>query len=101
MDANAINFCLYTDHCLGGSGVVNVEKRTANEDDCNTLFVNYAAIAWHEMRRAWRGDRSSVSQRKPREPTRHCSSTFKEVPFDGPVPLSKMVALLVEAWEKD
>ncbi|KAG6401552.1 hypothetical protein SASPL_138411 [Salvia splendens] len=56
-----------------------------------------AAIAWHEMRRAWRGDRSSVSQRKPKEPTMHCSSTFKEEPFDGPVPLSKMV----EAWEED
>ncbi|XP_047956622.1 uncharacterized protein LOC125202288 isoform X2 [Salvia hispanica] len=60
-----------------------------------------AAIAWNEMRRAWRGDRSSVSQRKPREPTMHCSSTFKEVPIDGPVPLSKMVELLVEAWEED
>lgn len=28
-----------------------------------------AAVAWHEMRRAWRDDRSVASQRKPMEPT--------------------------------
>ncbi|XP_057805344.1 uncharacterized protein LOC131020511 isoform X1 [Salvia miltiorrhiza] len=71
MDVNAITSGLYTDHSLRGSDVVNVEKKNANEDDRNTLFVNYAAIAWHEMRRAWRGDRSSASPKKPREPTRH------------------------------
>ncbi|XP_057805346.1 uncharacterized protein LOC131020511 isoform X3 [Salvia miltiorrhiza] len=100
MDVNAITSGLYTDHSLRGSDVVNVEKKNANEDDRNTLFVNYAAIAWHEMRRAWRGDRSSASPKKPREPTRHCSNTSMEGRFDEPVPLS-MVAFLVAVWEED
>ncbi|KAL8504433.1 hypothetical protein ACS0TY_015850 [Phlomoides rotata] len=62
MDINGINFHLFT-----GSDSVNLENMTAVEDDWNTLFINYAAIAWHEMRRAWIGDQSVASQRKPRE----------------------------------
>ncbi|KAH6755382.1 hypothetical protein C2S52_022216 [Perilla frutescens var. hirtella] len=95
MDIDGINFHLFTNYSLRGSDIVNVEKMTADEYDRSSLFVNYAEIAWQEMRRAWRGNQSIASQRKPREPMRHCSSTFKEEllssteAFDGPVPLSE------------
>lgn len=109
MDINGIDFHLFTNHSSRGSDIVNVEKSkmTATDYDHSVLFVNYAEIAWQEMRRAWRGDQSIASQIKPREPMRHCSSTIKEEllssnePFDGPVPLSKMVQFLVEVWEDD
>ncbi|KAL8504432.1 hypothetical protein ACS0TY_015850 [Phlomoides rotata] len=101
MDINGINFHLFT-----GSDSVNLENMTAVEDDWNTLFINYAAIAWHEMRRAWIGDQSVASQRKPRESIIRWSSSKPDLlssneAFDGPVPLSKMVGFLVQVWEGD
>ncbi|KAL0336920.1 UNVERIFIED_CONTAM: hypothetical protein Scaly_1967100 [Sesamum calycinum] len=71
---------LFDNHSSRGSESVNVENMATVQDDCSSLFINYvlslsihttqhaAAIAWHEMRRAWRGDQSVASQRKPGEP---------------------------------
>ncbi|KAK4386372.1 hypothetical protein Sango_2507800 [Sesamum angolense] len=68
---------LFDNHSSRGSESVNVENMATVQDDCSSLFINYAAIAWHEMRRAWRGDQSVASQRKPREPImRHVAMSF-------------------------
>ncbi|KAI3447553.1 hypothetical protein Pfo_004218 [Paulownia fortunei] len=68
----------------------------AVQDDCNTLFTTtVAAIAWHEMRRAWRAG----------VPLNQDLLSSKE-PVDGPVPLARGlihtedVEYLVEVWEE-
>ncbi|PIM99230.1 hypothetical protein CDL12_28279 [Handroanthus impetiginosus] len=77
----------------------------AVEDDYDTLYINYAAVAWHEMRRAWRGDQSFASQIMPIEPTMSWNTSYQDLlsskeHFDGPVPLAKMVEFLVKVWKK-
>ncbi|XP_020549494.1 uncharacterized protein LOC105161355 isoform X2 [Sesamum indicum] len=93
---------LFINHSSRGSEPVNVENMAADQDDCSSLFINYAAIAWHEMRRAWRGDQSVASERKPREPIMSQSASYQDVVspgerFNEPVPLA-MVKSLVEIW---
>ncbi|KAK4432475.1 hypothetical protein Salat_1009600 [Sesamum alatum] len=94
---------LFGNHSSRGSETLNVENTSAIQDDCSSLFINYAALAWHEMRRAWRGDQSIASQRKPREPITRQSTSYQDVVssgerFNEPVPLAKMVKSLVEVW---
>ncbi|EYU38566.1 hypothetical protein ABFS82_12G143700 [Erythranthe guttata] len=90
---------------VDGISYDSLEKMPSLQDDYNTLFVNYAAVAWHEMRRAWRGNRSVASQRKPTEPITRYSTSCKDLlsskePFEEPVPLAMMVEFLAEVWEE-
>ncbi|XP_059289029.1 uncharacterized protein LOC132042524 isoform X3 [Lycium ferocissimum] len=57
------------------------------------VFVNHAAIAWHENRRTWVGDVSSRSDRMPKDPIISWSTTYEDLlsttePFSEPIPLT-------------
>ncbi|GAB4854993.1 hypothetical protein Ancab_023580 [Ancistrocladus abbreviatus] len=56
------------------------------------VFVNHAAIAWHENRRKWIGDRSRRSKRGPKEPVISWSMAYEDLlltnePFKESIPL--------------
>ncbi|XP_059289028.1 uncharacterized protein LOC132042524 isoform X2 [Lycium ferocissimum] len=70
------------------------------------VFVNHAAIAWHENRRTWVGDVSSRSDRMPKDPIISWSTTYEDLlsttePFSEPIPLTEMVDFLVDIWHDE
>ncbi|KAL3839700.1 hypothetical protein ACJIZ3_024291 [Penstemon smallii] len=106
MDINGSNSHFSVNHSSSGLETTQQEYEPSIQDDCMTLFINYAAIAWHEMRRAWRGDGTHASQKMLKEPILSWSTTYEELllskePFEKPVPLSEMVRFLAETWEED
>ncbi|KAI3721640.1 hypothetical protein L2E82_32657 [Cichorium intybus] len=85
------------------SKIINEEKKSTKRDLSNPLFVNHAELAWHEMRRAWVGDRSQTSRTKFRHPILSWTTSFEDLltsgePFPDPVPLADLVDLLVDIW---
>ncbi|KAF7811692.1 DUF4050 family protein [Senna tora] len=69
-------------------------------------FVNHAAIAWHEERRKWVGDKSQHPPRMAKEPIISWSTSYEELlstnePFAEPIPLPEMVDFLVDIWNDD
>ncbi|KAK9283355.1 hypothetical protein L1049_011597 [Liquidambar formosana] len=99
------------------------EAKQPSENDVNTsVFVNHAAIAWHESRRQWVGVQSERSQRMLKDPIIssstntwkmtlkifYCSwsTTYDELlsnnePFPEPIPLPEMVDFLVDIWHDE
>ncbi|KAK4359963.1 hypothetical protein RND71_022192 [Anisodus tanguticus] len=70
------------------------------------VFVNHAAIAWHENRQRWVGDVSRRSERMPKDPIISWSTTYEELlsttePFSEPIPLTEMVDFLVDIWHDE
>ncbi|KAL3838282.1 hypothetical protein ACJIZ3_022873 [Penstemon smallii] len=79
------------------------QKMPAEDKTDTTVFVNQAAIAWHESRRKWIGDLSHTSERTPKDPTISWSMTYEDLlstndPFTKPIPLTEMVDFLVDIW---
>ncbi|XP_057427664.1 uncharacterized protein LOC130720967 [Lotus japonicus] len=71
-------------------------KQTSN-------FVNHAAIAWHENRKRWVGDKSRHPPREAKDPIISWSTSYEELlstnePFAEPIPLPEMVDFLVDIW---
>ncbi|KAL9995625.1 hypothetical protein Hdeb2414_s0788g00947041 [Helianthus debilis subsp. tardiflorus] len=63
-------------------------------------------MAWHEMRRAWVGDRSQKSHTKFRQPILSWTTSFEDLlstgePFPEPIPLTDVVDLLVDIWAEE
>ncbi|KAJ9540118.1 hypothetical protein OSB04_026624 [Centaurea solstitialis] len=86
-----------------GSKMASEEKKSIQRDVSNPLFVNHAELAWHEMRRAWVGDRSEASHDKFRQPIMSWTTSFEDLlssgePFPEPIPLADVVDLLVDIW---
>ncbi|BAT94511.1 hypothetical protein VIGAN_08112100 [Vigna angularis var. angularis] len=57
-----------------------------------SIFVNHAAIAWHEDRRKWVGDRSQHPPRIAKDQIISWSTSYEELlstnePFAEPIPL--------------
>ncbi|KAI3748439.1 hypothetical protein L6452_11505 [Arctium lappa] len=85
-----------------GSKMVDEEK-SIKSDVSNPLFINHAELAWHEMRRAWVGDRSQTSHSKFRQPIMSWTTSFEDLlssgeAFPEPIPLADLVDLLVDLW---
>ncbi|XP_061370628.1 uncharacterized protein LOC133313295 [Gastrolobium bilobum] len=71
-----------------------------------STFVNHAAIAWHENRRKWVGNKSQHPPRTAKEPIISWSTSYEELlstnePFAQPIPLQEMVDFLVDIWFDD
>ncbi|XP_017415436.1 uncharacterized protein LOC124821456 isoform X2 [Vigna umbellata] len=71
-----------------------------------SIFVNHAAIAWHEDRRKWVGDRSQHPPRIAKDQIISWSTSYEELlstnePFAEPIPLPEMVDFLVDIWHDD
>ncbi|KAK7343876.1 hypothetical protein VNO77_12969 [Canavalia gladiata] len=71
-----------------------------------TTFINHAAIAWHEDRRKWVGDKSQHPPRTAKDPIISWSTSYEELlstnePFAEPIPLPEMVDFLVDIWHDD
>ncbi|OMP04757.1 hypothetical protein COLO4_09332 [Corchorus olitorius] len=103
----------------------NANKVQSTEKE---VFVNHAAITWHEIRRQWVGDKSQKSKRISREPIMRCpvisfmnliwcmkfksplyfawTTTYEDLlcstePFQQPIPLTEMVDFLVDIWHEE
>ncbi|KAH1230338.1 hypothetical protein GmHk_10G029846 [Glycine max] len=71
-----------------------------------STFVNHAAIAWHEDRTKWVGDKSQHPPRTAKDPIISWSTSYEELlstnePFAEPIPLPEMVDFLVDIWLED
>lgn len=89
---------------LESSASANEQKEPM---EANTfVFINHAAIAWHDRRREWVGDQSQKSQRKQKDPIISWSMTYEDLlstnePFSEPIPLTEMVDFLVDIWQDE
>nr|XP_043633805.1 uncharacterized protein LOC122605009 [Erigeron canadensis]XP_043633806.1 uncharacterized protein LOC122605009 [Erigeron canadensis] len=88
-----------------GSKSVNEEKKSMSEFS-NPLFVNHAELAWHEIRRAWVGDKPQTSHSKFRQPILSWTTSFEDFlasgePFPDPIQLADVVDLLVDIWDEE
>ncbi|GAV60742.1 DUF4050 domain-containing protein [Cephalotus follicularis] len=84
----------------------NEGKEPTEKDKNTSLFVNHAAISWHENRRSWVGDVSQRPQRMAKDPIISWSTTYEELlstnePFSEPIPLPEMVDFLVDIWHDE
>ncbi|XP_037493328.1 uncharacterized protein LOC105641111 isoform X1 [Jatropha curcas] len=83
------------------------KKSVEKEVSMNTsVFVNHAAIAWHENRRKWVGNQSRQSKTVAKDPIISWSMTYDELlstndPFAEPIPLTEMVDFLVDIWHDE
>ncbi|KAL9402712.1 hypothetical protein Peur_006561 [Populus x canadensis] len=84
----------------------NGEHMNTEKEKSTSVFVNHAAIAWHESRRKWTGNQSRQPQRTTKEPIISWSTTYEDLlstqePFSEPIPLSEMVDFLVDIWHDE
>ncbi|CAI9773012.1 unnamed protein product [Fraxinus pennsylvanica] len=85
--------------------VDELKKPTENHAS-TSVFVNHAAISWHDSRGKWIGDLSQRSKRVPKDPIISWSMTYEDLlstndPFAKPIPLSEMVDFLVDIWQDE
>lgn len=78
-------------------------KKTAKKETKTPVFINYAAIAWHENRKKWVGDQSQRAKRMEKDPVISWTTAYEDLlstndPFAEPIPLSEMVDFLVDIW---
>ncbi|XP_010067347.2 uncharacterized protein LOC104454250 [Eucalyptus grandis] len=81
-------------------------KKAVGKDVDTSLFVNHAAVAWHENRRKWVGDQTQRSTRMVKDEIISWSTTYEELlstnePFSEPIPLPEMVDFLVDIWHSE
>ncbi|GAB4836406.1 hypothetical protein Ancab_001318 [Ancistrocladus abbreviatus] len=98
MEANNKSSHTTEEQSLESSSSADKEKSPNSE-----VFVNHAAIAWHENRRKWVGDRSQRCKRGPKESVISWSMAYEDLlstnePFEEPIPLPEMVDFLVDIW---
>ncbi|XP_015876788.1 uncharacterized protein LOC107413369 [Ziziphus jujuba] len=84
----------------------NQGKKTAGKEVNTSVFVNYAAIDWHERRRKWVGDQSQRGQRMAKDPIISWTTAYEDLlstnePFSEPIPLPEMVDFLVDIWHDE
>ncbi|CAA0825341.1 Unknown protein [Striga hermonthica] len=84
----------------------DVQKKPADNNLNNPVFVNHAAIAWNESRKKWIGNVSQRSGRTSKDPIISWSTTYEDLlsthePFSEPIPLSEMVDFLVDIWQDE
>ncbi|KAI3705316.1 hypothetical protein L1987_75552 [Smallanthus sonchifolius] len=106
MDIDASSSLISSNKSSRGTKVVNEENKSMKRDVSNPLFVNHAELAWHEMRRAWVGDRSKKSHTKFRQPILSWTTSFEDLllsgePFPDLIPLTDVVDLLVDIWVEE
>ncbi|XVF75608.1 hypothetical protein PTKIN_Ptkin13bG0200200 [Pterospermum kingtungense] len=68
------------------------EKKPVEKDASTSVFVNHAAIAWHENRRKWVGGKCQQSRKISKDAVISWSTTYEELlatnePFSEPIPL--------------
>ncbi|KAL8241279.1 hypothetical protein R6Q59_014634 [Mikania micrantha] len=93
MDIDESNSLINNAQSSRGSKKLNEENKSMKRDVSNPLFVNHAELAWHEMRRAWVGDRSQKSHTKFRQPILSWTTSFEDLlasgePFPDPIQLT-------------
>ncbi|KAJ7970478.1 Zinc finger protein [Quillaja saponaria] len=81
----------------------NEGKKNAEKDTMTPVFVNHAAIAWHESRKKWVGDKSQRSPRMAKDSIISWSTAYEDLlssnePFAEPISLPEMVDFLVDIW---
>ncbi|XP_059628352.1 uncharacterized protein LOC132271099 isoform X3 [Cornus florida] len=77
---------------LEGPSSSNEAKRPTENNVSASVFVNHAAISWHESRKKWVGDQTQNSQRMSKDPIISWSMTYEDLlstnePFAEPIPL--------------
>ncbi|KAL9388499.1 hypothetical protein Peur_017104 [Populus x canadensis] len=91
---------------LEHSSSTNGEHEHTEKEKSASVFINHAAIAWHESRRKWTGDQSQQPQRMIKDPIISWSTTYEDLlsthePFSEPIPLPEMVDFLVDIWHDE
>ncbi|KAJ7975018.1 Zinc finger protein [Quillaja saponaria] len=91
---------------LKHSRSANEGKKNAQKDSVIPVFVNHAAIAWHESRKKWVGDKSQRPPRISKDPIISWSTAYEDLlssnePFAESIPLPEMVDFLVDIWYDD
>ncbi|KAI5346048.1 hypothetical protein PRUPE_2G208000 [Prunus persica] len=104
MEVNTGNSCYNEKQYLVHSKSTNEEKRPAEKESSTPVFVNYAAIAWHESRKKWVGDQRM--QRMAKDPIISWSTAYEDLlsthdSFPEPIPLTEMVDFLVDIWHDE
>ncbi|XP_022854120.1 uncharacterized protein LOC111375517 isoform X2 [Olea europaea var. sylvestris] len=72
-------------------------EEPAENHTSTSVFVNHAAISWHESRRKWIGDPTQRSKSVPKDPIISWSTTYEDLlstndPFAEPIPLPKKLS---------
>ncbi|KAA8534441.1 hypothetical protein F0562_031958 [Nyssa sinensis] len=106
MEVNNGNSRSHEKRPLEGSTSANEAKKSTENNASTSVFVNHAAIAWHERRREWVGDQTQKSQRMSKDPIISWSMTYEDLlstnePFPERIPLSEMVDFLVDIWHDE
>ncbi|XP_042505324.1 uncharacterized protein LOC122081955 [Macadamia integrifolia] len=106
MANNVSNSHTHVEQSSAVSAFSNEEKKPMDEGVNASIFVNQAAITWHENRRQWIGDQSRKSQRVAKDPVISWSTTYEDLlstnePFSQRIPLSEMVDFLVDIWHEE
>ncbi|KAG2729774.1 hypothetical protein I3760_01G265600 [Carya illinoinensis] len=106
MELNTGGFCCNGKQPSGHSTSTDKEKQPLEKDLSTSIFVNHAAIAWHESRKRWVGDQSRRSKRKAKEPIISWTLGYEDLlatnePFSEPIPLPEMVDFLVDIWHDE
>ncbi|CAN4115000.1 unnamed protein product [Withania somnifera] len=73
-------------------------KKPPETNKSTPVFVNHAAVAWHENRRKWVGEASNKSERMQKDPIISCipSTRYRHlVAMEGSL---EMVDFLVDIW---
>ncbi|KAL3523502.1 hypothetical protein ACH5RR_016336 [Cinchona calisaya] len=82
------------------------KKPVENDSKTPPVFVNNAAIAWHESRKKWTGDPHQKSKKIEKDPIISWSMTYEDLlstndPFPERIPLPEMVDFLVDIWHEE
>ncbi|KAK1396532.1 putative HXXXD-type acyl-transferase family protein [Heracleum sosnowskyi] len=84
----------------------NPPEEGGEKGGSSPVFINHAAIAWHESRREWIGDSSKRLQSTPKDPVICWTTTYEDLlsttaPFTEPISLTEMVDFLVDIWHDE
>ncbi|KAJ6311486.1 hypothetical protein OIU77_013280 [Salix suchowensis] len=106
MDVNSVRSHSNEKQPVEHSTSTNGEHKHTEKEKSASVFINHAAIAWHESRREWTGDQSQQPQRMIKDPIISWSATYEDLlsthePFSEPIPLPEMVDFLVDIWHDE
>ncbi|KAJ6900693.1 hypothetical protein NC652_026713 [Populus alba x Populus x berolinensis] len=68
MDVNPVRSHSNEKQPLEHSTSTNGEHEHTEKEKSASVFINHAAIAWHESRRKWTGDQSQQPERMIKDP---------------------------------
>ncbi|KAG6760405.1 hypothetical protein POTOM_036923 [Populus tomentosa] len=72
MDVNPVRSHSNEKQPLEHSTSTNGEHEHTEKEKSASVFINHAAIAWHESRRKWTGDQSQQPERMIKDPIIRC-----------------------------